>query len=47
MKDIFKDPFIQKTMKDFVENMGKAFLDQEEPIPIKKTLTHIELQKII
>lgn len=46
MNDIFCDPFIKKVMADFVDNGGKT-ITLEEPIPIKKTLTHNELEKML
>lgn len=45
IRDIFKDPFIEKTMREFIDNKGVGIL--AEKIPIKKTLTHHEFKKIL
>ena len=45
IKDLINDPFIKKTMLEFVENNGRDL--KQEPIPIKKTLTHQEFKKIL
>ncbi|KRX10389.1 Protein kinase-like domain [Pseudocohnilembus persalinus] len=45
MKDILQDQFIQKVMLNFIEVDGKNV--QKEKIPVKKTLTHTELSKMI
>lgn len=45
LKDLLCDPFIRKTMKEFVENKGQDIAS--EKIPIKKTLTHQEFKKIL
>lgn len=45
IRDIFKDPFIEKTMREFIDNKGVGIL--AEKIPIKKTLTHHEIKKIL
>ena len=46
LKDLLADPFIRKTMKEFVESKGQD-VKSEERIPIKKTLTHQEFKKIL
>ena len=45
LKDLLSDPFIRKTMKEFVESKGQDV--KSERIPIKKTLTHQEFKKIL
>lgn len=45
LKELLCDPFIRKTMKEFIENKGQEF--KSEKIPIKKTLTHQEFKKIL
>lgn len=45
LKDLLIDPFIRKTMKDFIESKGQD--GKSERIPIKKTLTHHEFKKIL
>ena len=39
------NPFVQKIMQEFIDSNGKGF--DTEPIPIKKTMTHTELSKLI
>lgn len=44
IKELFYKPYIQKIIKEFIDtNGGKC----KENIPIKKTMTHTEIQKLL
>jgi len=43
IREVMMDPFIKKTMQEFVETHGMEM--KTEPIPIKLTMTHGEIKK--